>query len=110
MPDGQHLAAGPTGPPRASGANGQRPGRRADERDVRFQPVSCDRCAATVLVAKFSLQHTSVQWSQVSVQACAEFSARAATGEQTALIASCASLRDSIDRAVMEGRLEGAPP
>ena len=110
MPDGQHLAAGPTGPPRASGANGQRPGRRADERDVRFQPVSCDRCAATVLVAKFSLQNTSVQWSQVSVQACAEFSARAATGEQTALIASCASLRDSIDRAVMEGRLEVAPP
>jgi hypothetical protein len=110
MPDGQHLATGPTGPPLASGANGQRPGRRADERDVRFQPVSCDRCAATVLVAKFSLQHTSVQWSQVSVQACAEFSARAATGEQTALIASCASLRDSIDRAVMEGRLEVAPP
>jgi hypothetical protein len=110
MPDGQHLAAGPTGPPRASGANGQRPGRRADERDVRFQPVSCDRCAAAVLVAKFSLQHTSVQWSQDSVRACAEFSARAATGEQTALIASCASLRDSIDRAVMEGRLEVAPP
>jgi hypothetical protein len=113
MPDGQHLAAEATWPQLASGpngANGPRRASRADERDVRFQPVSCDRCAAAVLVAKFSLPHTSVQWSQASVRACAEFSARAATGEQTALIASCASLRDSIDRAVMEGRLEVAPP
>jgi hypothetical protein len=44
------------------------------------------------------------------VRACAEFSARAATGEQSALIGTCASLRAAIDRAVSQGRLEVSPP
>ena len=39
------------------------------------------------------------------MRACAEFSARVAAGEQTALIDTCASLRASIDRAVFLGRL-----
>ncbi|MGA8459539.1 MAG: hypothetical protein WB800_29355 [Streptosporangiaceae bacterium] len=82
----------------------------ADEREAGFQPVECERCGATALVAKFSPQHTSVQWSFESVHACAEFSARAAAGEQTALIDTCSSLRDSIDRAVRDGRLEILPP
>ena len=81
-----------------------------DERHARFRRVECGRCAAVVLVVKFSPQHTSVQWSAASVRACAEFSARAAAGEQTALIDTCASLRDSIDRAVRDGRLEISPP
>jgi hypothetical protein len=81
-----------------------------DERHARFQRIECDRCVATVLVVKFSQQHTSVQWSPVSVRACAEFSARTASGEQTALIDTCASLRESIDRAVLQGRLEVSPP
>jgi len=33
-----------------------------------------------------------------------------AAGEQTALIDTCASLRDSIDRAVLDGRLPITPP
>ena len=82
----------------------------ADERQAAFRPVICDRCRAEVLVAKFSPQHTSVQWSPESVRACAEFAARSAAGEQTARINSCASLRDSIDRAVLDGRVEVAPP
>ena len=81
-----------------------------DERHARFRRVECHRCAAEVLVVKFSQQHTSMQWSPASVRACAEFSARAATGEQTALIEGCASLRESIDRAVAAGRLEVSPP
>jgi len=81
-----------------------------DERHARFRRVECHRCAAAVLVVKFSQQHTSMQWSPASVRACAEFSARAATGEQTALIEGCASLRESIDRAVAAGRLEVSPP
>ena len=81
-----------------------------DERHAGFRRVVCDRCAAAVLVAKFSQQHTSVQWSPASVRACAEFRARAAAGEQTALIDTCTSLRDSIDRAVRQGRLEVCPP
>jgi hypothetical protein len=82
----------------------------ADEREAGFQPVECERCGATALVAKFSPQHTSVQWSFESVRDCAEFSARAAAGEQTALIDTCSSLRRSIDRAVRDGRLEILPP
>jgi hypothetical protein len=62
------------------------------------------------MVVKFSPQHTSVQWSAASVRSCAEFSARVATGEQSALIGTCASLRAAIDRAVSQGRLEVSPP
>jgi hypothetical protein len=82
----------------------------ADERDGGFQPAACDRCGAAVLVAKFSPQHTSVQWDAESMRACAEFSARIAAGGQTALVDACASLHASIDRAVLEGRLDVLPP
>jgi hypothetical protein len=51
-----------------------------------------------------------VQWDAVAVRACAEFRDRAAAGEPSALIEGCASVRDSIDRAVLEGRLEVSPP
>ncbi|HUA29227.1 MAG TPA: hypothetical protein VMC03_10100 [Streptosporangiaceae bacterium] len=81
-----------------------------DERDTGFTPVACDRCGATALVAKFSLQHTSVQWSRQAVRACAEFRARGAAGEPSALIDTCTSLRDSIERARADGRLEVLPP
>jgi hypothetical protein len=84
--------------------------RHIDERHAGFRPVACGRCAATVLVAKFSLPHTSVQWTPQAVRACAEFSDRVAAGERTALIDSCASLRASIDRAVSDGHLDVAPP
>jgi hypothetical protein len=114
MPEGQHFASRADGQ-RLARQTGERhlesrPGERHDERDARFQRVGCDRCGVAVLVAKFSPQHTSVQWSQASVRACAEFGARVAAGEQTALIDSCASLRDSIDRAVLHGNLEVSPP
>ena len=69
--------------------------------------MSCARCGAAVLVAKFSPQHTSVQWSAAAVRACAEFSAQ---GRPSALVEGCASLRDSIDAAVAAGRLEVSPP
>ncbi len=91
-------------------ADGQDLASRADEREARFRPVECGRCGAEVLVAKFSPQHTSVQWSQASVRACAEFAAGVAVGQPTALIESCASLRGSIDRAAAAGRLEVSPP
>jgi hypothetical protein len=89
-------------------ANGHVP--PADERDTGFTPVACERCGATALVTKFSPQHTSVQWSLASVRACAEFRTRAAAGEPSALIDTCVSMRDSIDRAVADGRLEVLPP
>jgi hypothetical protein len=83
---------------------------RPDDRLAGSRPVACERCGAAVQVAKFSPEHTSVQWSQASVRACAEFGARAAGGELTALIDTCASLRASIDRAVRGGRLTVSPP
>jgi hypothetical protein len=82
----------------------------ADEREAGWRPVECDRCGAAVLVAKFSQQHTSLQWTLAAVRACAEFSARVDAGEQTALIDTCASLRGSIDRAVRQDRLRVVPP
>jgi hypothetical protein len=97
VPDGQHLATGHLPPP-------------ADEREAGFRPVECERCGAAASVAKFSPQHTSVQWSLESVRACAEFSARVVAGEQTALIAGCASMRASIERAALEGRLDISRP
>ena len=115
MANGRHPARVPvTAPapvaPRASQASVPRPARPADERHAALQEVACDRCAAMVGVAKFSPQHTSVQWTLAATAACAEFSARQAAGERSALIETCASLRDSLDRAVAEGRLEVTPP
>ena len=83
---------------------------RPDDRLAGSRPVACERCGAAVQVAKFSPEHTSVLWSQASVRDCAEFGVRAAAGELTALIDTCASLRASIDRAVRGGRLVVSPP
>jgi hypothetical protein len=82
----------------------------ADERRARLQPVGCARCGATVLVAKFSPQHTSVQWTATAAAACAEFRARAAEGTRGALVEGCGTLRDGIDAALVSGRLAVAPP
>ena len=87
--------------------NGRRP---LDERKAAFCPVECGRCGAGVLAAKFSPQHTSVQWSAEAVQACFEFSAAVSSGRPSALVEGCGSLRDSIDAAVLAGRLEVSPP
>jgi hypothetical protein len=84
-----------------------RPPRHRDERHAALSPVECARCGAAVLAAKFSPQHTSVQWSAAAVLLCAEFDALEGT---SALVAGCASLRDSIDAAVAAGRLEVSPP
>jgi hypothetical protein len=83
---------------------------RVDERHARPQPVECARCGATVLVAKFSPQHTSVQWAAAAAAACAEFRARAAEGTRGALVEGCGTLRDGIDAALASGRLAVAPP
>src|SRR5438132_10929768 len=87
--------------------NGRRP---RDERYGAFCPVECGRCGAGVLAAKFSPQHTSVQWSAEAVRVCLEFSAAVSLGRPSALVEGCGSLRDSIDAAVTAGRLEVSPP
>ena len=83
----------------------------ADERRGSVQPVRCARCGAVVQVAKFSPQHTSVQWTAASAASCAEFRAVwAATGSGGGPIEGCRALRDSIDAAVAAGTLAVCPP
>jgi hypothetical protein len=85
-------------------------GARPDERRSEYCPVQCAECGAVVRAAKFSMQHTSVQWDAAAVRRCAEFARRAAAGELTSLIERCDSMRASIETAVHEGRLPVAPP
>jgi hypothetical protein len=81
-----------------------------DERPWRYTDVECAHCGVRVQVTKFSLQHTSVRWSGQAVLGCAEFAAKVAAGGESALIPTCARLRDSIDDAVAGGRVEVLPP
>jgi hypothetical protein len=67
--------------------------------------VDCLDCLATVRVRKLSDHQTSIQWSQESREACAEF-ARAGVGHSIGLPEGCGRLRSSIARAVAEGRVE----
>ena len=83
---------------------------RPDERQSQYRPVDCGECGAVVLAAKFSSQHTSVQWDAAAVRQCAEFARRRLAGEQTPLIERCDSMRGSIEIAVLDGRLPVAPP
>jgi hypothetical protein len=78
-----------------------------DERRAAFACVECGRCGAAVLAAKFSPQHTSVQWTAGAVALCSEF---AMARRPSALVEGCGSLRDSIDGAIASGRLEVSPP
>jgi hypothetical protein len=48
-----------------------------------------------------------VQWTAAAVRACLEFGA---AGRPSALVERCGSLRDSVDGAVLEGRLKVSPP
>jgi hypothetical protein len=69
-----------------------------------------------VQVAKFSPQHTSVQWTAAAAASCAEFGARAGAGAGagvgvgSALIEGCGALRGSIDTALAAGLLSVCPP
>lgn len=83
---------------------------RPDERRSRYCPVSCTQCGVVVLAAKFSVQHTSVQWDAAAVRRCSEFTARVAAGQQTPLIESCEAMRASIEAAAFAGQLPVAPP
>jgi hypothetical protein len=83
---------------------------RPDERLSQYVPVRCRECAATVLAAKFSVQHTSVQWDAAAADQCAEFAARRAMGEQSPLIERCSAMRASIESAALEGQVPVSPP
>jgi hypothetical protein len=83
---------------------------RPDERTLQYRSVTCVACGAVVLAAKFSVQHTSVQWDAAAVRRCAEFGRRVAAGERTPLIERCEAMRASIEAAAIDGRLPVTPP
>jgi hypothetical protein len=83
---------------------------RPDERRSSYCRVECRECGAVVLAAKFSSQHTSVQWDAAAVRQCTEFARRRLAGEQTPLIERCEAMRGSIEIAALDGRLPVAPP
>ena len=68
--------------------------------------LACEHCGARVGVRKLSPQQTSVQWSAQAERRCATIAEATAAGRPAALVPTCPGLRDSIDRAVREGRLE----
>lgn len=82
---------------------------RADQRlylESGLRQVTCQGCGTVVRVKKSSPQQTSIQWTTRAVRQCAEFAARVALGETTALVDGCGTLRETIERAVREGQLE----
>ncbi|WP_229074202.1 hypothetical protein [Actinoplanes sp. DH11] len=64
--------------------------------------VGCDSCGVLVRAGKRSAAQTSVQWSGRSCRRLADL----AGTRPAALVPTCPDLRDSIERAVREGRLE----
>ena len=73
--------------------------------DEGLTPVTCERCATTVLVRKNSAKHTSVQWRTDAVSSCPEIAAQVAAGSPSALVLGCPYLQDSIAAAVASGAL-----
>jgi len=68
-----------------------------------LRPVTCAGCGGSVLVRKNSLAQTSIQWTVEAVASCTEF-----VGRQTALVAGCETLRETIEAAVRTGAVEVA--
>jgi hypothetical protein len=96
------------GRPAASAPEGSLPGTQADRRaylDGGLSELTCDSCGVTVRVKKSSVQQTSVQWNAAAVRGCTEFTERAAHGRPSPLVATCVTLRTSIERAAHDGRL-----
>lgn len=71
-----------------------------------LQPLDCRNCGNRVLVKKESPEHTSVQWTSDSASSCPQLGARVAAGQAAARVESCGHLKETIDQAAREGRLE----
>lgn len=72
-------------------------------------PVDCRFCHVTVTVRRLGPGHTAVQWNTQASQRCAFFTEVRDSGGDTARTRSCPKLGDSIEHAVAEGYLDGAP-
>lgn len=70
-----------------------------------MQPIDCRLCGNTVLVEKYSNQHTSIQWLEESATSCQRFAEKVARGEALGTDESCSALNASIDGAAADGQI-----
>jgi hypothetical protein len=70
---------------------------------VTMEPVDCERCGTYVLVEKNSWHHTSTQWRSDPHNVCSEY--REDKASPKIRTGTCSALRDSINRAAVDGRL-----
>jgi hypothetical protein len=71
-----------------------------------MQQVRCERCAAVVEVRKSSWDQTSIQWHEDALAACPERRRSVPRpGPNGDFFPGCPSLRDTIRRAAVTGRL-----
>ncbi|MFC7448574.1 hypothetical protein [Rhodococcus daqingensis] len=71
-----------------------------------MEPVDCERCGIRVLVEKSSWEHTSVQWNTDHPEAiCEEYQQDPSLTQRGARIGRCSALRESIRKAVLDGRI-----
>ena len=68
-----------------------------------MQELSCTTCGNRVLVEKYSPTHTSIQWLTDAEQSCPRFAEQAEIGTHSMWIPTCTALRDSIERAAVDG-------
>ncbi|WP_024796891.1 hypothetical protein [Tomitella biformata] len=71
-----------------------------------MQPIDCRLCGNTVLVEKYSNQHTSIQWLEASATSCQRFAERLARGDRLGTDESCSALNASIDGAAAAGEID----
>lgn len=71
-----------------------------------MQPITCRLCSNTVLVEKYSNQHTSVQWLEESGVSCQKFADKIARGESLGTDESCSALQATIESAAAAGEIE----
>ncbi|WP_235738693.1 hypothetical protein [Nocardioides alcanivorans] len=72
---------------------------------ARLVEVACQDCLAVVGVKKNSEHHTSIQWSETALKACAEFARMDHEPSGRAVHTPCKRLIASIDKAAREGQI-----
>jgi len=72
---------------------------------ARLVEVACQDCLAVVGVKKNSDHHTSIQWSESALKACAEFARMDHEPNGRAVHTPCQRLIASIDKAAREGQI-----
>ncbi|WP_110205879.1 hypothetical protein [Nocardioides daejeonensis] len=72
---------------------------------ARLVEVACQDCLAVVSVKKNSDHHTSIQWSERALGACAEFARMDHETSGRAVHTPCQRLSASIEKAVRDGQI-----